>query len=186
LSTKNSAKKVKLAKLKGLNITADVALHNLFLTDEAVNNFDTRYKVMPPLRTKKDNKALINALKDGTIDIITSDHNPIDIEHKKVEFSTAKDGTIGLESAFGVLNSVLDLETINKCLSENPKNRFGIKNNSIQKSELANLTLFTPSFKYTFEKENIISTSKNSIFINKELNGKVYGIYNNNQLILNS
>jgi dihydroorotase len=71
-------------------------------------------------------------------------------------------------------------------LSENPKKRFGIKNNSIQKDELANLTLYTPSFKYIFEKENIISTSKNSIFINKELNGKVYGIYNNNQLILNS
>jgi dihydroorotase len=186
ISTEKSVELIKEAKKKGLDVTCSVAIHNLFLTDDELYGFDGNKKVNPPLRTSKDTKALLAGLKDGTIDIITSDHNPIDIEHKKVEFSTAKDGTIGLESAFGVLNSILDLETINKCLSENPKNRFGIKNNSIQKDELANLTLYTPSFKYTFEKENIISTSKNSIFINKELNGKVYGIYNNNQLILNS
>ncbi|WP_422090728.1 dihydroorotase [Tenacibaculum ovolyticum] len=186
ISTEKSVELIKEAKKKGLDVTCSVAIHNLFLTDDELYGFDGNKKVNPPLRTSKDTKALLAGLKDGTVDIITSDHNPIDIEHKKVEFSTAKDGTIGLESAFGVLNSVLDLETISKCLSENPKKRFGIKNNSIQKDELANLTLYTPSFKYTFEKENIISTSKNSIFINKELNGKVYGIYNNNQLILNS
>ncbi|WP_028888847.1 dihydroorotase [Tenacibaculum ovolyticum] len=186
ISTEKSVELIKEAKKKGLDVTCSVAIHNLFLTDDELYGFDGNKKVNPPLRTSKDAKALLAGLKDGTVDIITSDHNPIDIEHKKVEFSTAKDGTIGLESAFGVLNSVLDLETISKCLSENPKKRFGIKNNSIQKDELANLTLYTPSFKYIFEKENIISTSKNSIFINKELNGKVYGIYNNNQLILNS
>ena len=107
ISTKKSAEKVKKAKAKGLKISADVALHNLFLTDESVNNFDTRYKVMPPLRTTKDNKALIKALKDGTIDIITTDHSPQEEELKKIEFDNAANGIIGLESAFGFLGQHL-------------------------------------------------------------------------------
>ena len=110
ISTKKSVQLIKDAKKKGLNITCSVAVHNLFLTDDELHDFDGNKKVNPPLRTSEDTNALLKGLKDGTIDMITSDHNPIDIEHKKVEFSTAKDGTIGLESAFGVLNSVLDLE----------------------------------------------------------------------------
>jgi len=186
ISTKKSVQLIKDAKKKGLNITCSVAVHNLFLTDDELHDFDGNKKVNPPLRTSEDANALLEGLKDGTIDMITSDHNPIDIEHKKVEFSTAKDGTIGLESAFGVLNSVLDLETIVNCLSNNPKERFEINKTSIKENEKACLSIFNPSGISTFSKENIISTSKNSIFLGKELKGTVYGIYNNNQLILNS
>ena len=71
----------------------------MVLTDEKLEGFDTRYKVSPPLRTEEDRKALISGINDNTIDMITSDHNPIDIEHKKMEFDGAKNGTIGLESA---------------------------------------------------------------------------------------
>ena len=99
ISTKNSVQKVKNAKTKGLKVTTDVALHNLFLTDKAVNNFDTRYKVIPPLRTNKDNKALIKGLKDGTIDVISTDHSPITDEYKKIDFDNAANGIIGLETA---------------------------------------------------------------------------------------
>lgn len=186
ISTKKSVQLIKDAKKKGLDVTCSVAVHNLFLTDDELHDFDGNKKVNPPLRTSSDIKALLKGVKDGTIDMITSDHNPIDIEHKKVEFSEAKDGTIGLESAFGVLNSVLDLETIVNCLSNNPKERFGIERSVIKENEKANLSIFNPDGSYTFSKENIISTSKNSIFLDKELKGKVYGIYNNNQLILNS
>ncbi|WNW02774.1 dihydroorotase [Tenacibaculum sp. HL-MS23] len=186
ISTKKSVQLIKDAKKKGLDVTCSVAVHNLFLTDDELHDFDGNKKVNPPLRALNDTKALIKGLKDGTIDMITSDHNPIDIEHKKVEFSAAKDGTIGLESAFGVLNSVLDLETIVNCLSNNPKERFGIERSVIKENEKANLSIFNPDGSYTFSEENIISTSKNSIFLDKELKGKVYGIYNNNQLILNS
>ncbi|WP_271407247.1 dihydroorotase [Tenacibaculum soleae] len=186
ISTKKSVALIKEAKKKGLDVSCSVAIHNLFLTDDELHGFDGNKKVNPPLRTQKDTKALIEGLKDGTIDIITSDHNPIDIEHKKVEFSTAKDGTIGLESAFGVLNSILDIETIIKCLSNNPKERFGVKKTTIKENEKAILSIFNPDKSYTFSKENILSTSKNSLFLNKELKGKVYGIYNNNQLVLNS
>ncbi|SEE65799.1 dihydroorotase [Tenacibaculum sp. MAR_2010_89] len=186
ITTEKSVKLIKEAKKKGLDVSCSVAVHNLLLTDDELHGFDGNKKVNPPLRTKKDVKALVKGVRDGIIDIITTDHNPIDIEHKKVEFSIAKDGTIGLESAFGALNTILDLETITNCLSKNPKERFQIKLNTIKENERANLSLFTPNGEYTFTKNNILSTSKNSVFLNKKLRGKIYGIFNNKQLILNS
>jgi len=186
ISTAKSVQLIKNAKEKGLDVTCSVAVHNLFLTDDELHGFDANKKVNPPLRTENDRKALIQGLKEEVIDIITSDHNPIDIEHKKVEYSTAKDGTIGLESAFGALNTVLDIETIVKCLSDNPRKRFGVHSVIIKENEKATLSIFNPNGEYTFSEENIISTSKNSVFLDKKLDGKVYGIYNNSQLILNS
>lgn len=116
--------------------------------------------------------------------MITSDHNPIDIEHKKVEFSEAKDGVIGLETLFGAVNSVLDLETVIQALTVNSKSIFGLKNHSIKEGNLADITLFNPNKEFVYSKDKIISTSKNSPFINKKLKGEVYGIFANNQLIL--
>jgi dihydroorotase len=84
-------------------------VHHLVLTDEKLEGFDTRLKP-PPLRMEKDREALLKGVLDNTIDMITSDHNPMDIEHKKMEFDMAKDGTIGLESAFCALMTVLPLE----------------------------------------------------------------------------
>lgn len=186
ISTQKSLALIKAAKDKGLRVTCSVAIHHLILTDEELHGFESRYKVTPPLRTKDDIKALRKGLKDGIIDIITTDHNPIDIEHKKVEFSTAKDGTIGLESAFGALHSMLDLDTIVKCLSYNPKKIFGITNSSIAIGEDASLSLFNPEFHYSFSENDILSTSKNSIFIGQKLQGKAYGILANKQLVLNT
>ncbi|MDY0781475.1 dihydroorotase [Tenacibaculum sp. IB213877] len=186
ISTEKSAKLIKEAKKKGLNVTCSVAVHNLVLTDDELFGFDANVKVNPPLRTKKDANALVKAVKDGTIDIITTDHNPIDIEHKKVEYSVAKNGTIGLESALGALLTVLDIETIVKCMSENPKPIFGLENTSINTNEKACLSLFNTKASHTFTEKDILSTSKNSIFIGKKLKGKAYGVFNNNKLILNN
>lgn len=184
ISTKKSVELIKEAKQKGLDVTCSVSAHHLVLTDDELVHFDANTKVTPPLRTKKDIKALINGLKEGVIDMITSDHNPIDIEHKKVEYQNAKFGTIGLESLFGALNKVLDLDILISCLTEKPKTRFQIESNSIKEGNKANLTLFNPDFEYIFKEEDILSTSKNSIFLNKKLNGKVYGIIANNKLII--
>ncbi|WP_457619306.1 dihydroorotase [Lutibacter sp.] len=184
ISTKKSVNLIKEAKRKGLNVTCSVAAHHLVLTDDELIRFDSNTKVLPPLRTLKDTKALIKGINDGTIDIITSDHNPIDIEHKKVEYQNAKYGTIGLESLFGVLNNVIEIETLINCLTTNPRNRFKIENFPIIEGEKANLTLFNPNFEYTFTVNNILSTSKNAIFLTKKMNGKVYGIYSKNKLIL--
>ena len=185
ISTAKSVELIKKAKQKGLQVTCSVAAHHLVLTDDELHGFDSNFKTNPPLRTKKDTIALKKGLISGTIDIITSDHNPIDIENKKVEFSEAKDGVIGMESAFGVLNSALSLEHSIEKITTNPKNIFGIENHTIQEGNIADVTLFNPDLEYIFTKNHIASTSKNSPFINKKLKGNVYGVFANNQLILN-
>jgi dihydroorotase len=185
ISTTKSVNLIKEAKKKGLKVTCSVAAHHLVLTDDELYGFDSNFKTNPPLRTKEDIKALQKGIKSGDIDVITSDHNPIDIEHKKVEFSEAKDGLIGLESAFGAVNSVLDLDDFISCFTTKPKEIFGIENHSIQEGNIADISLFNPELATIFTKESILSTSKNSAFINKKLKGKVYGIFANNQLIIN-
>lgn len=183
ISTAKSVELIRNAKAKGLNVTCSVAVHHLVLTDEKLEGFDTRYKVTPPLRTEEDRKALLEGIHDNTIDTITSDHNPIDIEHKKMEFDGAKNGTIGLESAFGALLNVLSLEKIIEKLTAG-KNRFGIESSSVKEGEKANITLFNPNVNWTFEKSNILSKSKNSAFLGATMKGKVYGIYNQGKIVL--
>jgi len=184
ISTRKSVKLIKEAKKKGLNVSCSVSAHHLVLTDDELFSFDANTKVIPPLRTQKDCNALLKGVKDGTIDMITSDHNPIDVEHKKVEYQNAKYGTIGLESLFCTLNNLVDLETLTNSLTIQPKNRFGVTINKIEEGERAELTLFNPEAEYIFSEEDILSTSKNSIFMNKKVNGKVYGIYANKRLII--
>jgi dihydroorotase len=184
ISTEKSVELIKEAKKKGLNVTCSVAAHHLFLTDDELENFDGNYKISPPLRTKSDLKSLQKAVKGGIIDMVTSDHNPIDIEHKKVEFSEAKDGTIGLESFFGAINSVLILDHFIKQITTKPRAIFKIEIPKIAIGEKAEISLFNPEFIYTFSKENILSKSKNSAFLGKKLTGKAYGIFANNKLVL--
>lgn len=183
ISSAKSVQLIKDAKAKGLNVTCSVAVHHLVFTDEKLETFDTRLKVTPPLRTETDRQALLNGVLDGTIDMITSDHNPIDIEHKKMEFDLAKNGTTGLESAFGALMTVLPLTTIIEKFT-NSKSFFGIPTNPINEGEIANITLFTTEGSTVFGKENILSKSKNSAFLETNLTGKVYGIYNQGKLVL--
>ena len=183
ISTEKSVQLIKAAKADGLNVSCSVAVHHLILTDEKLEGFDTRYKVAPPLRTDADRKALLTGIKEGTIDMITSDHNPMDIEHKKMEFDGAKNGTIGMESAFGALMTVLPLETIIDKLTTG-KSRFGIDIQIINEGSKANITLFDPEPKSIFTKSSILSKSKNSAFLETEIKGKVYGIVNQGILIL--
>ncbi|KIC03640.1 dihydroorotase [Flavobacterium sp. JRM] len=183
ISTAKSVQLIKDAKAKGLNVTTSVAVHHLVLTDEKLEGFDTRFKVTPPLRTESDRQALLKGVLDGTIDMITSDHNPIDIEFKKMEFDMAKNGTIGLESAFGALLTVLPLETVIEKLTLG-KSIFGIENDTITEGSKANITLFNPNGESVFAKSNILSKSKNSAFLGIQLKGSVYGIVNQNQLVL--
>ena len=183
ISTAKSVELIREAKAKGLQVTCSVAVHNLVLTDEKLDGFDTRYKVAPPLRTDKDRVALLAGITDNTIDLITSDHNPMDIEHKKMEFDGAKNGTIGLESAFGALLTLLPLETIIAKLT-NAKSVFKIEHSEIAEGNVANITLFTTEDEWMFSKENILSKSKNSAFLGTKMKGKVVGIYNNKTLIL--
>ena len=183
ISTAKSVELIREAKAKKLDITCSVAIHNLVLTDDELNSFDTRYKVLPPLRTQHDCDALIEGLKDGTIDMVTTDHNPIDIEDKKIEFDHAKYGTIGLEAAFGALQTVFTTKKAVSILTQG-KSRFGIKETTINVGETANLSLFNPEGKYQFNKTDITSKSKNSVYLGMDLKGKVYGVVANNKVVI--
>ncbi|WP_306014039.1 MULTISPECIES: dihydroorotase [unclassified Allomuricauda] len=178
ISTAGSVKLIAEAKKKGLDVSCSVAIHNLFYSDETLVGFDTNFKVSPPLRTKSDSKALIKGLKNGTIDFVTSDHVPMDVEHKRVEFDNAKNGSLGLESAFGALNTLFDLDETVKLLT-NGRSRYQIESPKLEEGAKACLTLFNPEGEYVFEAKDILSTSKNSMFVGASLKGKVYGIIHN-------
>lgn len=185
ISTAASVNLIREAKAKGLQVTCSVAIHNLVFTDKTLEAFDTNFKVVPPLRTQTEIDALLVGIKDGTIDTITTDHAPINVEHKLMEFDLASNGTIGLESAFGALQNLFTTEETVSFLTKG-KATFGITNHAIEEKNIADLTLFNPEEVYTFSKENIHSTSCNSAFLGTQLKGKVYGVVNNNTIVLNS
>ncbi len=182
ISTAKSVKLISAAKKKGLDVSCSVAIHQLLFTEEHLSDFDSLYKVSPPLRTKQDSKALIKGILDGTVDFITSDHTPLDIEEKRLEFDNALPGTLGLESAFGAVNQIFDLEQTIALLTKG-RERFGLAKPKIEIGQEACLTLFDPENEYTFEPRNIFSTSKNSMFVGTQLKGKVLGTISNGKLI---
>ncbi|MEO2079072.1 MAG: dihydroorotase [Leeuwenhoekiella sp.] len=182
ISTAQSVALIKEAKAKGLDVTCSVAIANLFYTEEVLEDFDTRYKVLPPLRTETDRQALIAGIKEGTIDMVTSDHNPLDIELKKLEFDHAKFGTIAQEATLGALLTLVSEKRAVKLLTAGSE-RFTGTTSKIEIGQPANLSLFTAKGTSVFGKENIRSKSKNSAFLGAKLKGKVYGIFANNQFI---
>lgn len=186
VSTARSVELIREAKKKKLNVTASVNAHHLALDDSALNNFDTNYKVNPPLRIKEDIDALKKGLADGTIDAITSDHSPEDEENKKVEFDYAAFGMIGLETCFALANtySALKLNDLVKKFSTRPREIFGLVIPKIKEKEKANLTLFLPNKEWKFEEKDIRSKSKNTPFVGKKLKGKILGVLNNGKLQL--
>lgn len=184
ISTAEAVQLIKNAKNKNLNISCSVAITNLFFTDDNIQEFNTNYKLLPPLRTKTDVAALRKAVLNKTIDMVTSDHNPLNIELKNVEFDHANFGSIGLECIFGALNTIYNTTETIEILTRG-RSRFGIpESTSICKGNKANLTLFNPEKKYVFKEKHIISASKNCAFLNQSLKGITYGIINNNKAIL--
>ena len=183
ISTEESVKLIQEAKKNKLNVTCSVSINNLFFNDDKLKDFDTRFKVLPPIRSEEHRKALIKGLKDGIIDFVTSDHTPIDIDKKKTDFENSLFGSTGLESLYGALNSLFDLNTTIDILTRR-KETFGLEKSSINEGQTACLSLFNPNIEYEFLKENIISKSKNSCFIGSKLKGKALGIISNNSIRL--
>ena len=184
ISTAASVDLIRAAKAKGLNVSCSVAIVNLFFTDRSLETFDTHFKVTPPLRTSQDQKALLEGLKDGTIDMVTSDHNPLDIERKKIEFDNAASGTIALEATFGALLTLVSEKKAIKLLTAG-RNRFTGGTILIEEGNEANMTLFDTKGSFPFGESHILSKSKNAAFLGATLKGKVYGVIANNKLHLN-
>lgn len=188
VSTQKSVSLIKQAKSNGLKVTASTNAYNIALEDNVLMDFDSNYKLNPPLRTKSDIAALLKGIADGTIDNITSDHRPQDVESKNLEFDHASNGMIGLETCFGLINSNkgnIKLETIIETLTSKPRKILNIPQPIIAEGEKANITLFDPEASWTFEKKNIRSKSSNTPFIGKKLKGKVIGVINKGQIHIN-
>lgn len=180
ISTKESVEMIRLAKKQGLNVTADCYIHNLIFTEKDVLGFDSNFKFLPPLRSDDDQKALRSGLKDGTLDFICSDHKPEDIENKEVEFDHAAFGATGCQILFPLLNSLKDFTLDEKInfISHNPRKCFNLDNAAIEIGKTANLTLFDPTFKWTFSHDLNASKSLNSPVFGTELQGISLGIIN--------
>lgn len=190
LSTKGSVDLVRKARKQGLKVTADVAVANLVWTDEALQDFDSNYKLNPPLRGKGDQKALWDGLIDGTIDCIVSDHAPEDVEHKEVEFEYASTGMIQLQTAFALLHmhapKTCSREIIINALTANPRKILKLKETGLFKGSEAALTLFDPNKTWEYNEKTNRSKSKNSPSLGTTLTGKIIATINKDQLFKNA
>ncbi|MEM9823524.1 MAG: dihydroorotase, partial [Bacteroidota bacterium] len=190
VSTRGAVDLLRTAKAKGLAITASVAIMNLVASDEALSHFDTHYKVLPPLREKEDIDALLEGLKDGTIDFIASNHMPWEKEAKDLEFPYAKFGAIGMETLYALCNThlsdQLSHEDLVRLLALRSRDILGLPLPEIAEGADANLTLFHPKQKWIYHEKDIRSRSKNSPFIGQEFLGKVMAIINNGVLSRNA
>lgn len=177
------------AKQSGAAISCSVTPAHLYFCDEDLQTYDTNLKLYPPLRTAKEREALKTAVLNGSVDCITTHHEPHEYDSKICEFEYAKAGMIGLETCYGVMGAVfgeqLPVERWVELISINPRKVLGLNVPTVKEGEPANVTIFDPQATYTFTEDAIRSKSKNSAFIGRELKGKVIGIINNNQLKLN-
>src|SRR5690606_31028144 len=186
ISTAESVELIKKAKAKGLKVTCDVAAHNLIFTDDYVEGFDSNYKVSPPLRTKKDVKALLKGLKEGVIDAVVSQHTPQEIEFKDVEFQIAKNGISGLQTVLPLLiKAGLSDEQIVDKLVIGSRKVVSLDIPILERGTKANLVVFNRNEKWTFDEKSNKSKGKNNPLFGSELVGKVKLVVNNNKLIIN-
>lgn len=180
----NVSTKESVAKLKGLNkegISASVSYLNLCKTDTALYEFDTNMKTIPPLRSEEDKKALVAGVKAATIQVISSNHHPLEEEAKKKEYTYAEAGATGLQTCYSGLNSYaqdVSADKIVRCLAINPRKVLGLSPVGFAAGEKAEMTLFDPQAEWTLETKTNTSKSKNSPFWNQTLKGKVIGVVN--------
>jgi len=182
ISTAGAVAIIKKAKKDGLKISCDVAAHHLVFTEELLNDFDSNFKVKPPLRGKSDVKALLAGLKDGTIDAVSSQHRPHEPEFKNVEFEIAAYGIIALQTVLPLLvRAGLDAGQIAEKLAVNPRKLLNLEVPLISVGETANFTLFSTTDKWEYNTSTNYSKSRNTPLLNQTLTGKVWLVYNNNQ-----
>jgi dihydroorotase len=178
ISTKGSVELIRKAKSDGVMVTCEVTPHHLTLTEEAVRGYDTNAKVNPPLRTQEDLKALLEGLKDGTIDAIATDHAPHHIDEKDIEFDKAAFGLVGLETALGLVLTKIVGEgglSLNKAvekMTSGPAKILGLHMGTIKIGAPADITVIDPNRVWTVDKDKFFSKGRNTPFNGWELKGK--------------
>lgn len=178
LSTKRSVELVRWAKKQGINITAEATPHHIYFTEESLKGYDTNYKVKPPLKRKQDIDSLIDGLRDGTIDVIATDHAPHHLDEKYIEFESAEFGMTGLQTALPILikqieENKLAYEDVARVLCYNPAKILGINKGYISKNYTADIIVIDPNMEYIFDDKINKSKSINTPFYNKKLKGTV-------------
>ncbi len=179
VSAAESVALLRAAKARGLPVTADIAAHQLAFTDATAPPFDTNFKVRPPFRSEADRQALLAGLADGTLDAVTSAHQPHEPESKELEFDLAEFGVIGLETTFSALltyaGAALDLDTLLLKLTAAPRAVLGRPVPHLTEGAEANLTAFDPTARWTPSPATTASKARNSPFFGIELRGRVLG-----------
>lgn len=192
MSTAGCVELVRSAKRRGVSVTCEVTPHHLTLTDDAVRSYDTNTKMNPPLRTRDDVEALKEGLRDGTIDVIATDHAPHSFDEKQVEFQCAPFGIVGLETAIGLAvtalftKGVLSLYQLVEKFSTNPRRILHLPPILIREGERANLTIFDPNDTWQVDVHRFKSKSKNSPFHGYVLQGKPIVVVNNGRMYWNT
>lgn len=189
LSTAKSIDLIRQAKKKGLNVSCDIAAYQPLYTDEVLNDFDTNYKVNPPLREKSDQDALIKGLKDGTIDVLVSNHVPHDVESKFLEFDLAEFGMINMQTFASQLVSLsrsVDMEHLIEKVTDAPRRLLKRPPVIVDVDTKANLTLLDPNREWVFTPELNYSKAKNSPWLGNTLKGKVVAVFNNSKYLLDA
>ena len=178
ISSGGAVELVRQAKAKGLPVTCEVAPHHFTLTEEACRNYDTNAKMSPPLRTHEDLELIKEGLRDGTIDIIATDHAPHDVADKQMEFSKACFGIVGLETALPLTLKMVDEKVITlqkavDLLTQQPCRLFNLNKGNLGVGKDADIVIFNPKTQYTIEPEKFKSRSKNSPYKGWKVRGKV-------------
>ena len=185
VSTAKGIELIKEAKQSGLNITCSVTPYHLYFCDEDLQSYDTNLKVNPPLRSKEDRETLRNAVLDGTVDCIVSHHIPQHWDDKVCEFEYAKNGMIGLQTSFAIINTIfpqLPVERLIALFSDNARTIFKLPLLSLQEGGKAQFTLFNRDADFLLTKENLQSKSANTPFLDMALKGKAESTINSNFL----
>ena len=178
VSTKGGVRMIRDAKARGVKVTAETCPHYFTLTDDACVDYDTNFKMHPPLRTQEHVDAIIEGLKDGTIDCIVTDHAPHHQDEKELEFSLANNGIVGLESSFAlsytylVKKGIISMERLMDLMCYNPSNILRLGRGGMNVGDDADLTVFDLDNEFTFEKEKMLSKGRNTPFDGWKLYGE--------------
>jgi dihydroorotase len=185
MSTQGSVELIRWAKDRGVNVTAEACPHHLSLTDEAVDGYNTNAKMNPPLRAAADVAALQEAVRDGTIDVIATDHAPHHYDEKEREFADAPNGIVGLETALAVVVTTLvapgliDLATMVERMSGAPARLFRLPGGTLRAGAPADITVFDPACEWTVEPSRFFSKGRNTPYAGRRLRGRArYTIIN--------
>src|SRR5688572_10817106 len=179
MSTKGSVELIRWGKERGINVTAEVCPHHLSLTETEVNGYNTNAKMNPPLRTEEDVEAIREAVRDGTIDLVATDHAPHHYDEKEREFADAPNGIVGLETALAVVikwlvrPGIIDVATLIDRMSVSPARTFSLPGGTLRRGSVADVTVFDPAREWTVDPSRFASKGRNSPYGGRPLTGLV-------------